>query len=109
MSGGPVNVLRGELSLVGPRPLLPEYRELYSPEQWRRHEMPPGMAGPALAVGGHDQRHVRLLDERRRRAAAAQSRKRGEQHGVAGLRVDQQADGNPEDHLQGHGHVARSY
>jgi sugar transferase EpsL len=46
-----VNVLRGDLSLVGPRPLLPEYRELYSPEQWRRHEMPPGMAGPALAAG----------------------------------------------------------
>ncbi len=46
-----VNVLRGELSIVGPRPLLPEYRGLYSPEQWRRHEMPPGMAGPALALG----------------------------------------------------------
>ena len=46
-----VNVLRGELSLVGPRPLLPEYRALYSPEQWRRHEMPPGMAGPAVALG----------------------------------------------------------
>ena len=46
-----VNVLRGDLSLVGPRPLLPEYRELYTPEQWRRHEMPPGMAGPALAAG----------------------------------------------------------
>jgi sugar transferase EpsL len=46
-----VNVLRGELSLIGPRPLLPEYRELYTPEQWRRHEMPPGMAGPALAAG----------------------------------------------------------
>lgn len=46
-----VNVLRGEMSLVGPRPLLPEYRELYTPEQWRRHEMPPGMAGPALAAG----------------------------------------------------------
>ena len=46
-----INVVRGELSLVGPRPLLPEYRELYTPEQWRRHEMPPGMAGPALAAG----------------------------------------------------------
>jgi len=46
-----VNVLRGDLSLVGPRPLLPEYRELYTSEQWRRHEMPPGMAGPALAAG----------------------------------------------------------
>jgi lipopolysaccharide/colanic/teichoic acid biosynthesis glycosyltransferase len=46
-----VNVLQGDLSLVGPRPLLPEYRDLYTPEQWRRHEMPPGMAGPALAAG----------------------------------------------------------
>jgi sugar transferase EpsL len=46
-----VNVLRGDMSLVGPRPLLPEYRDLYTPVQWRRHEMPPGMAGPALAAG----------------------------------------------------------
>ena len=46
-----VNVLRGDMSLVGPRPLLPEYRDLYTPQQWRRHEMPPGMAGPALAAG----------------------------------------------------------
>jgi lipopolysaccharide/colanic/teichoic acid biosynthesis glycosyltransferase len=46
-----VNVLRGDMSLVGPRPLLPEYRDLYTAEQWRRHEMPPGMAGPALAAG----------------------------------------------------------
>jgi lipopolysaccharide/colanic/teichoic acid biosynthesis glycosyltransferase len=40
-----------EVSLVGPRPLLVEYRDLYTPEQWRRHEMPPGMAGPVLASG----------------------------------------------------------
>lgn len=40
-----VNVLRGEMSLVGPRPLLPEYRERYSPRQWRRHEMKPGITG----------------------------------------------------------------
>jgi lipopolysaccharide/colanic/teichoic acid biosynthesis glycosyltransferase len=46
-----INVLRGDLSLVGPRPLLPEYRELYTPEQWRRHALPPGMAGPVLAAG----------------------------------------------------------
>jgi len=45
------NVLRGEMSLVGPRPLLVDYRDLYTPEQWRRHEMPPGMAGPVLADG----------------------------------------------------------
>jgi sugar transferase EpsL len=48
-----VNVLRGEMSLVGPRPLLVEYRDLYSPEQWRRHDVPPGMAGPVL-VGGRN-------------------------------------------------------
>lgn len=46
-----INVLRGEMSLVGPRPLLVDYRDLYTPEQWRRHEMPPGMAGPVLADG----------------------------------------------------------
>ncbi len=46
-----INVLKGEMSLVGPRPLLVEYRDLYTPEQWRRHEMPPGMAGPVLADG----------------------------------------------------------
>jgi len=45
------NVLKGEMSLVGPRPLLVDYRDLYTPEQWRRHEMPPGMAGPVLASG----------------------------------------------------------
>lgn len=46
-----INVLRGEMSLVGPRPLLVEYGDLYTPEQWRRHEMPPGMAGPVLSSG----------------------------------------------------------
>jgi sugar transferase EpsL len=46
-----INVLKGEISLVGPRPLLVEYRDLYTPEQWRRHEMPPGMAGPVLSSG----------------------------------------------------------
>jgi lipopolysaccharide/colanic/teichoic acid biosynthesis glycosyltransferase len=46
-----INVLRGEMSLVGPRPLLMEYRDLYTAEQWRRHEMPPGIAGPVAAAG----------------------------------------------------------
>ena len=45
------NVLLGTMSAVGPRPLLVEYRDLYTEEQWRRHDMPPGMAGPVLAGG----------------------------------------------------------
>jgi len=39
------NVLRGDMSLVGPRPLLMEYLSLYSPEQARRHEVRPGITG----------------------------------------------------------------
>jgi lipopolysaccharide/colanic/teichoic acid biosynthesis glycosyltransferase/glycosyltransferase involved in cell wall biosynthesis len=46
-----INVLRGEMSIVGPRPLLPEYRDLYTDEQWRRHHVRPGIAGPVLAGG----------------------------------------------------------
>jgi lipopolysaccharide/colanic/teichoic acid biosynthesis glycosyltransferase len=40
-----VNVLRGELSLVGPRPLLVRYLDRYTPEQARRHEVMPGITG----------------------------------------------------------------
>lgn len=46
-----LNVLKGEMSLVGPRPLLPEYEKLYTAEQWRRHGMPPGLAGAVVAYG----------------------------------------------------------
>lgn len=45
------NVLRGEMSLVGPRPLLTEYLPLYSPVQARRHEARPGITGWAQING----------------------------------------------------------
>jgi sugar transferase EpsL len=45
------NVVKGEMSLVGPRPLLMEYVSLYSPEQARRHEMCPGISGWAQVNG----------------------------------------------------------
>jgi sugar transferase EpsL len=46
-----VNVLRGDMSLVGPRPLLLVYRDRYSPEQARRHEVRPGITGWAQVNG----------------------------------------------------------
>ena len=45
------NVLKGDMSLVGPRPLLMEYLPLYSPEQARRHEARPGITGWAQVNG----------------------------------------------------------
>lgn len=45
------NILRGQMSLVGPRPLLVQYLERYSPEQMRRHDMLPGITGWAQING----------------------------------------------------------
>jgi len=46
-----INILKGDMSLIGPRPLLPQYLPLYSPEQARRHEVRPGITGWAQVNG----------------------------------------------------------
>ena len=46
-----INVLKGDMALIGPRPLLPQYLPLYSAEQARRHEVRPGITGWAQANG----------------------------------------------------------
>lgn len=46
-----INVLKGDMALIGPRPLMPKYLPLYSPEQRRRHEVRPGITGWAQVNG----------------------------------------------------------
>jgi len=49
-----INILRGDMSLVGPRPLLPKYLPRYSPQQARRHEVRPGLTGLAQVCGRNE-------------------------------------------------------
>ena len=46
-----INVLKGDMALIGPRPLMPKYLTLYTPEQMRRHEVRPGITGWAQIHG----------------------------------------------------------
>lgn len=49
-----INVLKGDMALIGPRPLLPKYLTLYSKDQYRRHEVRPGITGWAQVNGRND-------------------------------------------------------
>lgn len=54
-----INILKGDMSLIGPRPLLPIYLQLYTPEQARRNEVRPGISGWAQV---HGRNHCKLSE-----------------------------------------------
>ena len=58
------NVLKGDMSLIGPRPLLPQYLPLYSKEQARRHEVRPGITGWAQVNGLRGERDIKRVKMR---------------------------------------------
>ena len=55
-----INVLKGDMALIGPRPLLVQYLPLYTPEQARRHEVRPGISGWAQV---HGRNHCKLSEK----------------------------------------------
>ena len=57
-----LNVLRGEMSLVGPRPEMPSITEEYAPWQWQRFRVPPGMTG-WWQINGRSERPMHLHTE----------------------------------------------
>lgn len=57
-----INVLKGDMSLIGPRPLLPQYLTIYTKEQARRHEVRPGITGWAQVNGRNDIAWKRKLE-----------------------------------------------
>ena len=61
-----LNVLRGDMSLVGPRPEVPRYTELYTPEQRRVFVMRPGITGPAAIAYAHEEEILSRQDDRER-------------------------------------------
>lgn len=56
-----INVLKGDMSLIGPRPLLPEYLDLYSKEQKRRHNVRPGITGLSQVKGRNNMKFSKRL------------------------------------------------